>query len=1339
MNLQSGIGTGGEAQGDVISGVENVVGSAFNDTLAGNASANLLTGGDGNDLFVMSAGNDTFDGGNGTDTVDFSASTNTTALTVNMVTGINDGDALGQTFLSIEGIIGTSLNDSLTGGVENNYFSGGAGDDTLLGGAGDDTIVGGAGNDSLDGGTGIDTIDYSASASAVNINLNSAIVSGGDADGDIISNFENVVGTAFADTLTGNSANNVLYGGAGNDVLNGLLGADTMYGGAGNDTYYVDNLGDVVSETGGSGVDLVYSSVSFTLGDGLENLTLTGSIDINGIGNSGDNLLIGNSGSQGFLGARGANVLQGGAGNDTLYGFGGADTLDGGTGNDLMVGGLDNDLYIVDSIGDVIVELTGEGVDTVQSSITYTLSTFLENLTLTGSANLDGTGNAYGNILIGNSGANLLSGLDGNDTIEGGDGNDTLNGGTGNDSMSGGAGDDTYYVDAAGDKVIENGMSGIDTVISSISLTLARNVENLTLLSGALNGTGNTENNFILGNEGANRLEGDSGNDTLSAGAGNDTLDGGDGADSMIGGSGDDYYYVDNVNDQTIELAGGGNDTIESSVSWTLGADFEHLTLTGSTGSSGTGNAQANIITGNTGANYLSGMAGNDILFGGAGADTLDGGTGNDTMYGGAGNDTYLVDSIDDVLVELAGGGNDTVVVGFAYTLSTDFEHLTLTGSAGISGTGNSANNLIIGNSGANLLLALAGNDSLYGGEGNDTLDGGTGTDSMYGGAGDDYYIVDDLGDRITEVAGAGIDTVESSVSFTLSSYLENLILTGSDNINGGGSSVDNVLTGNSGNNLLEGETGNDALYGGLGDDTLDGGAGNDTLYGGAGNDVLNGNRGNDLMVGGLGDDTYIVDSLSDVITELADEGTDTVVAAFNWILGANFENLTLSGSSALTGTGTSGANVITGNGGANKLYGMAGDDTLYGGAGADTLDGGTGNDVMDGGAGNDTYILDSADDIVIELTDGGIDTIIVEADFTVSGEIENIILAGTGNFNAFGSAIANTITGNAGNNILDGGDGNDTLYGGAGNDTLIGGAGVDVLKGGLGSDLYIIDNSADVISETTTGGIDWVESSVNYTLSASVENLTLTGTGNINAIGNSSQNILTGNSGDNLLSGGSNNDVLYGGEGNDTLDGGSGTDTMTGGLGDDTYVVGTLKDQIIELADEGIDTVVSSITLTLAANLENLTLSGVSAINGTGNAANNVLTGNSGKNILNGMAGDDTLIGGGGNDTLTGGTGADHFVFTSLTSGNDTITDFNNLTGGGAQGDVLEFRGVGVGNFVYLGAGAFSGGSDNAEARVVGNKLMIDLNGDGVADFTLTMNGLTNASQLSANDFLFT
>ena len=254
----------------------------------------------------------------------------------------------------------------------------------------------------------------------------------------------------------------------------------------------------------------------------------------------------------------------------------------------------------------------------------------------------------------------------------------------------------------------------------------------------------------------------------------------------------------------------------------------------------GDGNDQ---IFGNSGNDSLLGGSGNDFLYGGLGNDTLDGGLGNDTLDGGRGNDTYIIDSTTDTIIEIAYAGIDTVQSSITYTLGANLENLTLTGLEAINGTGNTLNNRITGNS---------ANNTLDAGAGNDTLDGGLGIDTLIGGTGNDTYIIDSTDDTIIENANAGIDTVQSSVSYTLGDNLENLTLTGFGAINGTGNILNNVITGNYANNTLNGLDGNDSLVGGYG---------NDTLIGGDGNDVLAGGAGNDLLIGGNGDDRFLFDS----------------------------------------------------------------------------------------------------------------------------------------------------------------------------------------------------------------------------------------------------------------------------------------------------------------------------------------------------------------------------------------------------------------------------------------------------------------------------------------------
>jgi Ca2+-binding RTX toxin-like protein len=728
--------------------IENAIGGSGADTLTGNGADNWLQGNGGNDTLNGGTGDDRLSGGSGTnalnggagsDTADYSAGV-TATVTANLATGsatYNSG-AAHDNFNSVENLLGSTFNDVLTGDANANV------------------IEGNLGNDTLDGGAGVDTVSYAHAAAAVTVNLATAGAQNTLAAGsDTLSNFENLAGSGFNDTLTGNAAANVVSGGGGNDLIDGAAGADTLVGGLGNDMFVVDNAGDVVSENFGEGTDQVNSSVSYVLGANLENLLLTGGGAIDGTGN-------------GF-----ANVIAGNAA---------ANVLDGDTGADTLIGGAGNDTYIVDNSGDVVTEAGGEGTDQVDASASFTLGANVENLTLTGGSAIAGTGNALANLITGNSAANALAG---------GGGDDVLNGGAGADSLAGGAGDDTYIVDNAGDTVTENAGEGSDTVQSSVTFTLAAEIENLTLTGAAIGGTGNELGNTIRGTAADNALTGNGGDDYLFGNAGNDSLTGGAGYDRMYGGIGDDTYYLGDATDFAYENAGEGHDTAIASVDATLRDEVEDLVLTGSA-FIGKGNVSDNAITGTDLANKLYGYEGNDTLLGNGGDDylfaaegndTLAGGAGYDRMYGGLGDDTYYVTDTTDFAYENLGEGNDTVVSSLAsYQLRANVEELDLAeGSAAVRGYGQASDNVIVGNSaddflygrdGNDHLLGGAGADLLYGENGNDTLEGGSGMDRFYGGTGADTFLFRDgdfagltsgTADRIHDFAEADSDKLDFS------------------------------------------------------------------------------------------------------------------------------------------------------------------------------------------------------------------------------------------------------------------------------------------------------------------------------------------------------------------------------------------------------------------------------------------------------------------------------------------------------------------------------------------------------------------------------------------------
>lgn len=700
--------------------------------------------------------------------------------------------------------------------------------------------------------------------------------------------------------INGTAADDVLLGTALNDVINGGLGADYMAGGLGSDTYVVDNIGDVVVESASAGNDTVESSIGFNLNAtvglmNVENLVLTGSASINAAGNDLDNTLRGDTNSA-------ANALAGGIGNDTYY----------------------------VSTGDTVVEAAGQGTDTVNSLVSFTLGDNVENLNLK-VAGLRGTGNALNNVITGTYG------------------NDIIDGGAGADTMVGGAGADTYVVDNAGDVVDEvtTGLYGnTDTVqllsdsyvlTGSTNYTLSTGVEKLIVTgSAAINATGNILDNMFTGNSAAN---------------------------VFTGGLGSDIYVV-GAGDTVIENANEGTDTINADVSWTLaGTNVENITLTGAAAINATGSELSNVLRGDSNS----------------AANVLNGGDGNDTYYVGAG----------DTVVEGSGSlsGTDTVISSVGFVLGANVENLILTGNAGSisgqvgsSGTGNALNNVITGS------------------VGNNYIDGGIGADTMIGGLGSDTYVVDNAGDVIIEVNTAlrnNADTVLSSVSYTLGADIEGLTLTGTA-ANGTGNAKSNLLIGNSSIN------------------TLTGGDGDDTYVVGAGDTVIEGS-------GAL-------------------SGIDTVKADISWSLGAfsNIENLTLTGAAAINATGNELNNVLTGNSAINTLI---------------------------GGAGNDTYVV-SAGDLVVENADEGVDTVYSSASYTLGANVERLTLTGNVGLFGIGNAGDNVINGSSGNDYLEGGAGNDRLNGGRGGDLLYGGAGNDVFV----FDIPATARTADTIADFTKG-----------------------------------------------------------------------------------------------------------------------------------------------------------------------------------------------------------------------------------------------------------------------------
>ncbi|ONG56096.1 hypothetical protein BKE38_07160 [Pseudoroseomonas deserti] len=1051
----------GDAAGDTYSSIENLEGSKFADALYGNSEDNHLSGLAGKDALYGGAGDDVLEGGldadalNGGEGSDFASYENAASaveasLTArkNTPTTITTGnEALGDTYVSVENLRGSTFNDLLTGDANGNILQGldgndtldgasgndrlegGAGNDWLLGGAGDDRLIGGIGNDTIDGGEGgSDTVDYRYRETGLTVNLATGIAGSG-ADRDTLISIENVVGSDFDDTLIGNDRDNRLSGGLGNDTLIGGGGVDYFDGGEGVDTV------SYASETSGVSLDLTAqaNSAGAAAGETLVNI---------------ENL-IGGSGNDTLKGDVHGNHLSGGAGDDVLDGRGGSNVLDGGAGNDLLHAGLGTNALN-----------GGAGIDTVDYSQasagrTIDLSTGLSGGDmLTSIENVTGTD--FADTIYGDRFNNLLKGGAGNDWIHGNKGDDILDGGAGDNTLNGGSGNDTvtYATTAADSVVFSTSTSTVDRYVSAgggllVGTDTLIDVETVIATSGAqdvINASSETTRaltvNLTTGVlaitglaaktvTGFENVNGGALTDAITGNAAANTLHGGGGNDQIAGLDGDDVLSGD-VGDDTL-LGGAGND-------------------------------------------YLSGGLGNDVLNGGEGNDQIVGGDGDDTLIGYTG--TNLLDG---------GDGYDTVDYS---DFTTGVTVNLLTGTGGVGTTLDTLISIegINGSRRADVLIGDGNTNRITAGSGDDIVTGGAGADALYGEKGNDIFILNSSADfAVGEIidGGSDRDTLRFAATAADTLTLTGLVVAVEEvrisDANGDTSSIaainvdarqltsgrvitligndgDNILHGNDdGQNTIESGGGNDTLYGGGLADTLEGGAGNDVLYGGAGNDILKGGAGADYLDGGTGVDTAdYSDSTLYVSVNLQDETQGTLGGAAGDVL-ISIENV----------TGSVHDDFIRGNSGANYLAGGVGNDQLLGEAGNDLLEGGLGADILTGGDGNDTATYRNA-------------TTSITAD--LSGE-----RAGTGEAlgdqffqveNLQGSIYADTLYGNALANVLSGGLGDDKLFGGAGNDRLVGGTGADELTGGTGADTFVFTkgSSADTIMDFSAVDGDNVE-----------------------------------------------------------------------------------------------------------------------------------------------------------------------------------------------------------------------------------------------------------------------
>ena len=1306
---------GGNADDYIWGGAGNDVlsGDAGNDQLVGEAGADQLTGGDGadkiwgqdgDDVLDGGAGNDLLYGGGGTnryiigansgqDTIYYEgtgASASVVEFTVanaqnltfrlfgtdliienpndlsfrltikNFAAGsatspvgsikFADGSMWSYTDIHSRVIASTSGNDIIYGFGIADVIDGGSGDDSIYGYDGDDNLSGGDGVDRVQGGLGNDTVN------------------GGDGDD-----------TLFGyDTVGANSE-------PGNDILRGGKGNDYLYGGQGNDLYLYDrgDGSDYISEQAKTGTA---STDTLRLGAGIlpqdVSLYRDGNALIVVVDNSNQQIRIDR-----YYDATDLQIerIEFDGGNGAVWLAADIASLTQSGSANTMTGTNGDDVFVVDNSSDVIVEAANGGTDLVQSSVSYTLSANVENLTLTGIVNATATGNDLDNILRGNAG------------------NNKFDGGSGNDTAYGGAGDDVYYCNTytSIENIVENANEGVDTVYTdAMDATLAANVENMIVNSSSWH---LYTPNYYAGNDLDNLIQ---------VSASNTIIDGGIGADKMIYSGIDEVTFrVDNVGDELKVTGAARNVIVESALTGAYAmASFVDTLKALTTGMvSITGNASNNRIE------ALNVAAGS-------------------TLAGGMGDDYYVVKSPGAQVIEMVGGGTDTIEFNGngSFVLIPNVEKGVLgsnSGNASLDGT--DVDNILIGNLYANTLRGLDGNDSinggdgqdhLYGGAGNDSLyggdtyqsdnsdvlDGGAGDDVMEGGYGSDIYYVDSVNDKVTEWSNPyDSDSVYSSIDYELGDNLENLrLLDGANKATG--NSQNNGIWGNAADNVLDGGQGNDEIYGGAGADTYryELGDGSDTIREDGNTpgeiDVLQFGEGvvlSDVLVtktpymikvavNGSVIDLGIFNQSSAVEQIKFSDGTTVMVddlindapyvttqiqaqdieegQAFTLTLPPDLfvndpdETLTIGVGNLPSwlqfdeSTGVFSGTPVAADNGEYQVTVIATDAAgqtaetqinflvrhpMTGTSGADNLAGTAGLDVMRGGLGNDTYTVNDSRDLIIESPNEGDDLVLASVEYWLDENVERLTLTGAATINGGGNDLANVLTGNGSFN---------ELYGYEGNDLLDGKGGADYMEGGEGDDSYVVDNAGDDIWEDQDRGYDQISSSVTYTLMNEVEALTLTGSGAINGTGDEANNRLTGNS---------NVNTLLGLEGDDVLDGGAGADKLKGGLGDDVYFVDNAKDVLTEVSNQGIDVAKSTVTFKLAANLENLQLLGTSAINGTGNSVANVLTGNGTNNSLSGLDGNDTLDGGSGTDTLTGSTGADTYLM-ARGYGTDTAVD---------------------------------------------------------------------------------
>jgi Ca2+-binding RTX toxin-like protein len=1219
---------------------------------------------------------------------------------------------------------GTSSGETLTG-LDNrgDIIQGLGGNDYIYAYGGDDTLIGGTGSDYLYGGTGNDHYVFSPGDSPTS--------SGGDT---IVEN-----ASEGTDTV-------VLHDVNPGDVLMWTGGASELI-----IQYSPDDQINISGDYSGN-TSLVYHNVEQIAFDDGTVWDLT----------QGYQHMVDSDAGHTLQGTDLADTINGAGGNDYIYGNAGDDTLTGGTGVDYLYGGTGDDTYVfspgdspVSSGGDIIVENTGEGTDTV-----------------------------------------LLHGVDPGDV-----------------RMWTNGPSDLIIQYAAGDQIsISGDYSGSTSLVY-------HNVEQIAfddgtvwdLTQGYQHMVDSNDSHYLYGTDLADTINGAGGNDYIYGNAGNDTLIGGTGADYLVGGTGDDHYVfspgdspVSSGGDTIMENVGEGTDTVVlhdvdpgDVRMWTSGpsdlvvqyATGDQISISGDYSGStslvyhnvehiafddGTvwdltqgyqhmvDSNDSHYLYGTDLADTINGAGGNDYIYGNAGDDTLIGGTGADVLYGGTGDDHYVfspgdspVSSGGDTIVEYTGEGTDTVVLhdvdpGDVRMWTSGPSDLVIQYATGdqinISGDYSGSTSLVYHNVGqiafdngtvwdltqgyqhmvdsddshylygtdlADTINGAGGNDYIYGNDGNDTLIGGTGNDYLDGGNGTDTADYSGAAGAVTASLASGTASNDGDGGSDTLVNIENLT----------GSSYNDTLTGDSGDNVINGNGGNDTLAGGDGNDTYIYASGNDTITETGGTDTLK------LPSGiGMEDLTFANTGTADLTITVGSLGSVTLVDQLDTTASHHIENLVFNDGFTMNLADYANWTINAGDGvyetidGNNIFYALNPYSNYFtGGAGADLIHGGPGDDYLSGGAGNDTIWVGTGVNASGGTTvDGGdgIDTVNF-GDLTRGTEIDLANgIASLGNIaspvwtvfdhlsnveNVTGSHYNDVIADDSNNNVLAGDAGNDTYILTGGDDTIIETSGNDTVKlwaGATLSDLTFANTgTADfTISDSGVGSVT-LANQRDSDPDHHIENISLYDGFTMDFLHHADWNYVSG--------------TYNAGDGGETVVGSSGDDTISGGAGNDV-IIG---------------------------------MGGTDTLNG--GAGNDLLHGGSGDDTINGGAGNDLIWGGAGNNTIDGGAGTDtvnygdfvdpiwgYFgVYVNLATGvandpnfssfTDTLTSIENVTGS-PYADVLYA--APTGSIINAGAGDdYLYGGD-------GNDILIG--GDGANNYYFSHGSdvIDNSSESATN-----